>query len=206
MEPSNSDATARRKQNPQHSPLHHLFFWAEISSNQPLSRVCMLVFEGSVPVPKSVIICICRFKGRKPLNIHVNNMAGQEIMVLAYTRHLLLVTALTRSTINMPEFCNPPTTTTPSSCSTLVSTDGWRRWWLDRGHGSSSGGSGGLNSHREQVFLLLLKNPDLSEEEEQFILAIERKKANHSCKKILYWTFRFMEHNVWGHATCDLTA
>lgn len=36
--------------------------------------------------------------------MHVNNVACQEIVVLAYERHLLLVTALTRSTINMPKF------------------------------------------------------------------------------------------------------
>lgn len=54
---------SKTKQNPQNSPLQHLFF----SYNQPLSCVCTLVFEESTPAPKSVIICVCRFKGGKPL-------------------------------------------------------------------------------------------------------------------------------------------
>lgn len=103
--PNSSDATARRNTaSSMRAPLHRVFFWAEMLYNQPLSRV---VFEGSTPAPKSVIICVCRFKGKAPLNIHVNNVACQEIMVLAYTRHLLLVMALTRSTINMPKFRGP---------------------------------------------------------------------------------------------------
>lgn len=98
----------KTKQNPQPSAPHHLFFRVEILYNQPLSRVCRLVFEGSTSAPKSVIICVCRFKGESPLNIHVNNVACQEILVLAYTRHLLLVTALTRSTKTCQSFAAPP--------------------------------------------------------------------------------------------------
>lgn len=97
---------SKTKQNQQHthSPVCHVFFWAEILYNQPLSLV---VFERNTPAPKSGIICVCRLKGKAPLNIHVNNVACLEIMVLANTRHLLLVTALTGSTINMPKF-RPP--------------------------------------------------------------------------------------------------
>lgn len=134
-EANTSDATARQSRTRSALALVACFFWGEISYNQPLSRVCRLVFEGSTSGPKSVIICVCRFKGEIPLNIRVNNVACQEIMVLAHTRHLLLVTALTRSTTNMPKFRSPPppTPTPPSSCSTLVSTDDCRGRWRDGG-------------------------------------------------------------------------
>lgn len=159
---------SKTKQNPQHSPLRHLFFWALISYNQPLSRVCMLVFEGSTPAPKSVIICVCRFKGESPLHIHVNNVACQEILVLACMRHLLLVRALTRSTINMPKFHSPPLPRPAAACwwaQTTVEEDGKMEDTAAAAAVAAPEARNSLNSHREQVFLLFLTNPEISEEE-----------------------------------------
>lgn len=56
--------------------------------------------------------------------------------MLVHVGHLLLVTALTRSTINMPEFYNPPPM---SSCSMLVNSDIFRGRRRDGGCSDDSG-------------------------------------------------------------------
>lgn len=122
-----------------------------------VSTVYVLVFVHL----RSIIICVCRFK-RKSLSFDVDIVACWRIIVLVYRRHLLLVTALTRSTINMPKFY------TPLPCPAAAC------WWVQT---SLEGDSrtedvavtledpNSLNNCSEQVFLLFLSNSELSKDE-----------------------------------------
>lgn len=115
----------------------------------------MLAFDNFLL--QLMIICICRFKG-KSLNI----LRCWRTIVLVYTRHLLLVTALTRSTINMPKFYNP------LPCPAAAC------WWVQTSLEKDSRTEdaavtleepNSLNNCSEQVFLLMLSDSELSKDE-----------------------------------------
>lgn len=114
---------------------------------------------------KLMIICVCSIKGKSLIIL-----LCWRTIVLVYTRHLLLVTAPTRSTINMPKFYNP------LPCPAAVC------WWVQTSLEKDSRTEdaavtledpNSLNNCSEQVFLLMLSNSELSKDEwTQSILAV----------------------------------
>lgn len=82
-----------------------------------------------------------------------------RIMALVYTRQLLLVTALTRSTINMPKFHSP------LPCAAALCWGVWTSLERDGGMEDAALTLENPNNCSKQVLLIFLSNPELSKDE-----------------------------------------
>lgn len=97
----------------------------------------------------------------KPLSILVNILVYWRVIALVYTRHLLLVTALTRSTINMPKFYSPLPCPAAAFCGVQTSLEEDSR---TEDAAVTLEDPNSLNNCSEQVFLLMLSSSKFSEE------------------------------------------